>query len=129
LLKKAKTKSRYKQGWEEIGGKRNFYRSSWEVKYARHLQNLKSYKEIKDWLHEPQTFWFDGIRRGVVSYLPDFKVFRNDGTHYWVEVKGFMDAKSATKIKRFKKYFPNETLIVIDNIWFNLNKNVKAVDI
>jgi hypothetical protein len=75
---------------------------------------LKEQKIILEWDYEPQTFWFDSIRRGTRSYLPDFKVYRPDGTHYWLEVKGYMDQKSKTKIKRFKKYYPQEELIIID---------------
>lgn len=72
-------------------------------------------------MHEPNTFWFEGIKRGVVSYLPDFLVLENDGKSYYVEVKGYMDAKSKTKIKRFAKYYPKERLIVIDSKWFKRN--------
>jgi hypothetical protein len=42
-------------------------------------------------------------------------------TEFWVEVKGWMDPKSATKIKRFKKYFPEHNLIIIDKEWFKSN--------
>jgi uncharacterized protein DUF1064 len=105
-------------GWREIGGKRLYARSLWEANYAHFLQFMKDHKQILDWEHEPQTFWFSKIRRGVVSYLPDYKVYNLDGSHHWVEVKGWMDARSATKIKRFKKYFPEEKLIVISRLWF-----------
>lgn len=99
--------------WAEVDGKRKYFRSKKELSYARHLEFLKKIGEIKDFEHEPHTFYFDGIKRGVTNYKPDFKVFRLDGTHVWIEVKGYMDAKSATKIKRFRKYFPEEQLIVI----------------
>ena len=45
--------------------------------------------------------------------LPDFKIYQNDGTVVYHEVKGYMDSKSATKIKRMAKYYPNIKLIVI----------------
>ena len=114
-------KTRFKQAWKEFGGKRCFYRSMWEANYGLYLEWQKVNGLIKDWLHEPETFWFEGIRRGCVSYLPDFKVIKNDGTHMWVEVKGFMDSKSKTKIARFKKYFPKETLLVVDSKWYKGN--------
>jgi len=107
-----------KQEWVTIDDKKYFFRSHWEAKYAKHLAFLKKIKDIQDWEHEPHTFWFEGIKRGVVSYLPDFKVIKNDGTHYWVEVKGYMDKKSATKLKRMKKYFPKEEIKLIDKTWF-----------
>ena len=104
-----------KSGWREIGGKRNYYRSRWESNYCRYLEWLKSIGEIVDWQHEPKTFWFDGIRRGCVSYLPDFRVYEKSGAIVYHEVKGWMDPKSITKIKRMAKYHPDVKLIVIDS--------------
>lgn len=96
-----------------MGEREIYFRSTWEYSYAKHLQVLKENGQIIDWFHEPKTFWFEKIKRGVRSYLPDFKILSKDGTHYWVEVKGYMDAKSATKIKRFKKYYPEEKLQIV----------------
>src|SRR5690606_8292944 len=48
-----------------------FFRSSWEANYARYLNFLKSQGHIYKWEFEPDTFWFESIRRGVRSYLPD----------------------------------------------------------
>lgn len=115
----------WKSAWRTIGGKRKYFRSRWEANYARYLEFLKKKGCIKDWLHEPQTFWFESIKRGVRSYLPDFKVINNDETHFWVEVKGWMDDKSKTKIKRFRKYYPDEELQVKDSNWFK--KNAKKI--
>jgi len=83
-----------------------FFRSSWEANIARYF----NYLNIK-WEFEPKTFYFDGIKRGCISYLPDFYL---PETNEWVEVKGWMDQKSRTKLKRFAKYFPDEKLILID---------------
>lgn len=112
---------KYKLGMREIGGKKVSCRSGWEANYARYLQFLKENGNIKEWLHEPQTFWFHKIKRGTRSYLPDFKVIENDGSHYWVEVKGYMDAKSQTKLRRFEKYYPEEKLVLIQRPWFQEN--------
>jgi hypothetical protein len=68
-----------------------------------------------------RTWWFDGIKRGVCSYKPDFEVFLNNGTFQLREVKGFMDAKSKTKITRMAKYYPQIILKIIDKDWFKLN--------
>lgn len=115
-------------GWREIGGRRIYFRSLWEARYARYLEYLKANQHIADWQYEPKTFWFDGIKRGTCSYKPDFCVIRNDLTHYWVEVKGYMDSCSRTKIKRFRKYFPDEELIVLEKKWFSLTqKNFPSI--
>lgn len=78
---------------------------------------MKECGEIKDWEHEPCTFWFDGIRRGVCSYLPDFRVTSEskDGTitEEYHETKGYLDAKSKTKLKRMRKYHPNVKMVYI----------------
>lgn len=103
----------WKAGWREIGGKRNYYRSRWEANYARYLEWLKCRGEIQDWQHEPETFWFDKIKRGVRSYLPDFRVWENDGKSNLHEVKGWMDARSKTTLARMGRYHPKEQILVI----------------
>jgi len=95
-------------------GNRHF-RSSWEANYARYLNYLQAQGKIKRWEFEPDTFWFEEIKRGVRSYLPDFKVWPADGGDpYYIEVKGWMDAKSATKLKRMAKYYPHIKIKVVD---------------
>lgn len=124
-LKKRKLR-RYpaKPSWQEIDGKRIYFRSNSELKYARYLTLLKENKTILDWFYEPETFWFESIRRGTRSYVPDFKIINNDNTHEWVEVKGYMDQRSRTKISRFRKYYPNEKLTVVPTDWFDKNRNL-----
>jgi len=103
----------WKAGWREIGDQRCYFRSRWEANYGRYLEWLRSIGEITSWEHEAQTFWFKGIKRGVVSYLPDFKVTNPSGSIEWHEVKGWMDSRSKTTIARMAKYHPSEKLIVI----------------
>lgn len=112
---------RSKGGRSTIGGKTHYFRSKWESIYAHFLEFLKQSGEIEDWLYEPYTFWFLKIKRGVRSYKPDFKVMEKNGSHYWVEVKGYLDGKSRTKIKRLKKYYPEETLCLVQGEWFQKN--------
>ena len=116
----------YKKGeWRTFPGKRYYFRSKWEIHYAQYLEFLRRSQIVTDWSYESKTFWFEEIKRGVRSYKPDFQVFRPDGTHYWVEVKGYMDAKSATKLKRMRKYYPSEEIYIVDKAWFA--KNLKVV--
>lgn len=109
----------WKAAWHLIGGKKNYYRSRWESNYARYLEFLKAKGDIKDWFHEPDVFWFDGVKRGCVSYLPDFKIINNDDSIEYHEVKGWMDDKSLTKIKRMSKYHPAVKLKVIATKQYN----------
>ena len=106
--------SRCKHGWVDIGGKKNFYRSAWEPNIAAYFEYLKSIEQISDWFYEEDTFWFDKIKRGVRSYTPDFKILDNNGDTYYVEVKGWMDEKSKTKIKRMAIYYPEIKLYIFD---------------
>ena len=82
--------------------------------YARSLEWMKQRGVIADWEYEPKTFWFVEIMRGVRSYTPDFLITNIDGTQEYHEVKGYMDAKSKTKIKRMAKYFPDVILKIVD---------------
>lgn len=90
-----------------------FFRSRWEANYARYLNLLVQQKKIVRWEFEPDIFWFEAIRRGVRSYCPDFKIWGTDGSVYYDEVKGWMDAKSKTKLKRMKKYHPDVMVNVV----------------
>ncbi len=109
----------WKAGWREVGGKSVYFRSRWEANYARYLEWLRSIGNIRDWEHEPETFWFEGVKRGCVSYLPDFRITNPNSTVEYHEVKGWMDDKSKTKIKRMRKYHPEVVLKVIDSKSYN----------
>lgn len=118
----------WKAAWVELGGKRFYARSRWEANYAKYLEFLKTHVLISDWQHEPETFWFDGVKRGCVSYLPDFKILKKDGSVEYHEVKGWMDARSKTKIKRMGIYHPEVKLVVIDSKGYRaLQKSVKQI--
>lgn len=111
-------KTTWKQGWREIGGKRFYFRSKWEMNYARVLEFQKNKKLILDWDYEPKTFWFEKIKTGTRCYTPDFQIKKNDFGIEYHEVKGWMDNKSKTKIKRMRIYYPECVLIIIDSNWF-----------
>jgi len=74
-------------------------RSSWEANFVR---ILKLYKI--DFKFEPTVFPFP-IKRGTRAYTPDFLLTRNNE---WIEIKGYLDDKSKLKLKRFKRYYPDE---------------------
>ncbi|MBW2178796.1 MAG: hypothetical protein JRG81_00245 [Deltaproteobacteria bacterium] len=111
------------------GGKRKdlnsqYFRSAWEANIARYLNFLLTIDEIKSWEYEPDTFWFEKIKRGVRSYTPDFKI----NNEYYIEVKGYMDDKSKTKLKRMAKYYPNIKIEILDeNRYKKINKDFKYI--
>lgn len=97
-----------------------FMRSSTEANVARIFRWMGI-----EWEYEPDEFKFPD-ERGVRFYTPDFRItipLQNGsddrkwwprmlldlapGT-YWVEVKGWMDPTSKTKISRFIDNFPEE---------------------
>lgn len=115
-----------KHGWIEIGGKRYYMKSIWERNYARYLQWLKEQGEIKEWEYECKIFYFHKISVGNRTFKPDFKVTENDGSYHWDEVKGWMDARSKTKLNRMARYYPKEEVNIIGKEeYYTLSKQVK----
>lgn len=57
------------------------------------------------WEYEPKEFEFKGIKRGNRFYKPDFYLPVYD---LWIEVKGYFRRQDKIKLRRFKKYFPEE---------------------
>jgi hypothetical protein len=120
--------SRSKKGTITIGEKTIFARSRWEANIAAYFEFLKKNNEIKDWEHEPTTFWFLEIKRGIRSYKPDFLITRNDGTQYYEEVKGWMDDKSKTKLNRMRIYYPKIDIRVLgEDRYKAISKNKSVI--
>lgn len=122
--KKANRMDAFKQQWRELGGKRVFVRSKWELRYAMYLQMLKEHNEILDWKHESKTFWFEGVMRGTNNYKPDFEVFHKNGMNEFIEIKGYETAKDRTKWKRMAKYHPEVKLRIVKADWFAKNNPI-----
>ena len=99
-----------------------YFRSKWEANYALVLDMLVKHNQIKSWEYEKKTFVFDKVEFGTRRYMPDFEVTRNDGTIYYVEVKGYMDGRSKTKLRRMKKYYPEVELILVEKDEYNAYK-------
>lgn len=118
----------WKGGWRQVGDQRKYFRSRWEANYACYLEWLRTLGQIAKWEHEAHTFWFEGIKRGCVSYLPDFKVTNPSGSVEWHEVKGWMDDRSKTVLRRMAKYHPQEKLVVIGQKQYDeIRKKVAAL--
>ena len=74
-------------------------RSNWEANFVRILNGYKIKFEF-----EPTVFAFP-IKRGTKGYTPDFYLTKSDE---WIEIKGYLDDKSKIKLRRFKRYYPEE---------------------
>ena len=117
------TKKWYR-GWRQTGPQRVYYRSRMEANYGAYLEFLRKRGEILAWEHEPETFWFP-VKRGCVSYLPDFRVRTAKGIEYH-EVKGWMDPKSKTKLRRMARFHPAVKLVLIDTKAYRALKRTVA---
>ena len=79
---------------------KQYFRSKWENNMARYYNFL----DIK-WIYEPKEFEFYKIKRGSRFYKPDFYLPEQDKL---IEIKGFFTASDKTKLRRLKKYYPEE---------------------
>ena len=91
------------------------FKSKAELSFAEHLEFLRESGRIRSWEYEPHgsTFWFYTIRRGVRSYKADFRVVTNTGQIQWYELKGYLNPKSMTKLRRMHLYHPDVILILV----------------
>jgi hypothetical protein len=128
------------KGWVEYDNwKRYYMKSRMEMNYGRYLDFLLRQKQIKDWQYEPDTFWFEKtvgkrvekivkIKRGVNNYRPDFKITLLNNEVEYHETKGYLDAKSVTKLKRMRVYHPDIKLRFIDATAFKaISKWAKVI--
>jgi len=53
-------------------------------------------------------------------YVPDFKIFNEDGSFKYIEVKGFLDAASRIKMHLIKQQYPDM------NVDFHFMRNNKV---
>lgn len=122
-----KMRSGYSRG---AGGRRAdlggiYVRSAWEANYVRYLNALVHQGTICCWEYEPKTFVFEGVARGTRAYTPDFRVCFHDGRREWHEVKGWMDPNSKARLAKMSEHFPNERVILIDEVWFREAKRLR----
>lgn len=95
-----------------------YFRSKWEANYALYLDFLVKQGEIEKWEYEADVFVFEQIKFGTRSYRPDFKIWNKNGSFEYHEVKGYMDSKSKTKLKRMAKYYPEVKLILVERSFY-----------
>ena len=120
-----------KNGWNPYsnakGGKREdigiYVRSRMEANYIRYLNFVKT-----KWEYEPKIFYFDGIRRGTLTYTPDIYLPEEDK---WIEIKGWFTQRAKTSLRRFKKYYFSEfqkLIIILDDPFSRNKSNGKAME-
>ena len=79
---------------------KQYFKSKMEANIARYYR----YTGVL-YIYEYQEFEFKGIKRGSRFYKPDFFLAV---VNQWVEVKGWFRKSDKTRLKRFKKYYPEE---------------------
>jgi len=79
---------------------KRFFRSKMEANICRYYIWIKM-----PWMYEHKEFEFKGIKRGTRFYKPDFYLPTFDN---WIEVKGYFRRIDKIKLRRFKRYFPEE---------------------
>lgn len=109
---KRHTSKRSKKGKALDLGLDYLFRSSWERNFARYLEYLRGQNKIKKWEYEVDKFIFSSKIGIKSSYLPDFKIYQGNKVYY-VEVKGYMDAISARKLKNMKRFYPKVEVQVL----------------
>ena len=85
---------------------KQYFRSKWEANMSRYY----NFVNIK-WTYEPQEFEFYKIKRGSRFYKPDFYLPDID---VYIGVKGWFRPQDKTKLRRFKRYYPEE----FKKLWF-----------
>lgn len=111
--------------WATVGGKNYYFRSKFERRWAQYLEFLKKTDAILDWEYEPRRFYFEGVKSGKVSYLPDFKVTEQN-CRYWHECKGPLEASDVTRFKRMQAQYPDQSIVVVMWAFTKQNANVRS---
>jgi len=122
--KEARAWNRCKWKKRTIGGVEINFPNKMEANYYRYLHWLDLKGEILGFEYQPKAFDFRPKHtKGTTSYKPDFKVWDNDCYTWYVETKGYMDAKSKTKLKRMAKLFPH---VHVELVLYNDYKKLAA---
>ena len=80
---------------------KQYFRSKMEANVARYY----TYIDV-NWFYEPREYKFEKIKRGSRYYKPDF--YLAAPKRLLIEVKGWFRPEDKTKLRRFKKYYPEE---------------------
>jgi len=90
------------------------FRSKMEAHIYQYLRWLCDKGQLANLEYEPMKYHFP-FSGGSNSYTPDFGCWDNwKHEQLYFEVKGYMDAKSKTKLRRMKIHYPKIHIEVID---------------
>jgi len=72
--------------------------------------NIARYFNLREceWEYEPFEYSFDKIKRGHRYDKPDFALYYQAYYYSLYEVKGYFRPEDKTKLRRFRKYYPEE---------------------
>lgn len=100
----------YKNGKNVSGGRTKWYQykdikvqGTFELRTCFILDKWKEQNIIKDWEYTKDTIQYIGLDNKKHSYLLDFKVFKNDDTFYYLEIKGYIHENDKLKWDAAKK--------------------------
>lgn len=99
-------KKSYKNGRLIVGGPVKWYQykdfkvqGTYELRTCLILDKWVEDKKIASWEYTKDRIPYIGIDGNEHSYLIDFKVYRNDGSFYYIETKGYTVEKDFLKWK------------------------------
>ena len=101
---------------------KQYFRSKMEANIARYY----NYTGVK-WIYEYKEFEFKNIKRGQRYYKPDFYL---PVSETYIEVKGYFSPGDKTKLRRFKKYYPeefNKLMFVVPDKYSRSKANGKVI--
>jgi len=119
----------HKAGKRTIGGNEIYFPNQMEANYYRYLHWMREHGMIADFEYQPDYLDFTqyGFTHGTTRYRPDFKVTEKDGSTYYVETKGWLDAKSKTKLKRAREYSKVRVNLVLYREYKQLEKQISGL--
>lgn len=126
-------KESYKNGRKIYGGKTKwiltntsvgeiYVQGSYEARVCKILDKWKNESKIKNWEYTKDRIKYIGIDNKEHFYLIDFKIFENDNSFWYLEVKGFKRENDDLKWNAVKNQGYN-----ID-IWFKKDIEHKEID-
>lgn len=122
LWMREKVKKGYTRGIESIvsfGDREYRFRSSWEKNLAFYFEYLKVNKIIYDWYYENDIFRFPKNEYGIISYKPDFLIYKNEEDKKYIELKGWLDEKSLKRLELMTRFYPSVDIELYDEKKYN----------